>query len=344
MPRDSSSRAAVYTLATLLALGAGCSAKQAHEFVASGSSKATTDDLASLALANIGGMACNTNSLGGSSFGSSCTGNGGQPEYWCADFVKWVWENNGVDVSGLSAAAGSFYVYGQNNGTLSQSPAVGDAVVFNYGGGGYADHVAIVTRVNGDGTIETASGDWNGQSGTEAYFSSTSHVVLNDPPYDGSVGNTPGVIGMRIDGYIAPVGVGAGSGGGAPPPPAPSGGGDACNGYLDGYYCGNDGPAGDPNTLYQCAGGATVGSQPCANGCQVNSGSQDDACNPGPSAPPPSGPDPCSGYNDGFYCGNDGPPGDPNTLYQCAGGVTVGSQPCPNGCISEPGPTDDQCR
>ncbi|HTQ47170.1 MAG TPA: CHAP domain-containing protein, partial [Polyangiaceae bacterium] len=263
MPTDSSTRASAYTLATLVALAVGCSAKGgAREGVATASAKATTDDLAGLAFANVGGMACSANSLGGNSFGSSCTGNGGQPEYWCADFVKWVWENNGVDVSGLTAAAGSFYVYGQNKGTLSNSPAVGDAVVFDYGGGGYADHVAIVTRVNGDGTIETASGDWNGQSGSEAYFSSTSHVVLNDPPYDGSVGNSPGVMGMRIDGYVAPVGVGAGSGN--PPPPPPGGGGDACNGWDDGYYCGNDGPAGDPNTLYQCAGGATVGSQPCA--------------------------------------------------------------------------------
>ncbi len=163
--------------------------------------------IANLALANVGGMACATNSLGGHSFGSSCTGNGGQPEYWCADFALWVWANAGVsNVSGLDAAAGSFYVYGQNNGTLSNTPAVGDAVVFDYQGGGVADHVAIVTQVNSDGTIESVSGDWNGDSGSEATFSSTSKVYLNSPAYSSTVGTSPAVMGMTISGYIAPVG------------------------------------------------------------------------------------------------------------------------------------------
>lgn len=162
--------------------------------------------IVSLALANVGGMACGTNSLGGHAFESSCTGNGGQPEYWCADFAQWVWANSGVDTTGLDAAAGSFYCYGQNNGTLSNTPQPGAAVVFDYQGNCVADHVAIVTQVNSDGTIESVSGDWGGQSGTEAQFSSTSHVVLNSPAYDGTVGGTPSVIGMTISGYIAPKG------------------------------------------------------------------------------------------------------------------------------------------
>jgi hypothetical protein len=311
-----------------VALVAGCAARDAHEKVGAARAGVTTDDLASLALANVGGTACGTNSLGGAAFDSSCTGNGGQPEYWCADFVKWVWENQGVDVSGLSAAAGSFYVYGQNHGTLSDSPAVGDAVVFDYQGGGYADHVAIVTQVYGDGTIETASGDWNGQSGSEAYFSSTSSVVLNDPPYDATVGTQPGVIGMTISGFIAPVAVGAGGGGGPPPP---SGGGGPCAGLDDGFYCGGDGVAGDPSTLYRCAAGALAGSQPCAHGCQSNPGNQDDICG-------------CQGLNDGMYCGQDDVGGDPSSLYRCAGGTLSLATACPNGCIVEPGAMDDQCQ
>ncbi len=170
----------------------------------------TTTDIANLALANVGKKACSTNSLGGKDYETSCTGNGGSPEYWCADFAQWVWANTGVnDTSQLDAAAGSFYVYGQNHGTLHNSPAIGDAVVFDYQGGGVADHVAIVTQVNGDGTIETVSGDWNGDSGTEAEFASTSQVVLNTPAYAGTVGSTPNVMGMTISGFIAPVGVSA---------------------------------------------------------------------------------------------------------------------------------------
>ncbi|HEY8091798.1 MAG TPA: CHAP domain-containing protein, partial [Polyangiaceae bacterium] len=147
-------------------------------------------------------------SNGGHAFDSSCTGNGGLPEYWCADFARWVWENQGAgNTSELNAAAGSFYVYGQNHGTLKNTPAVGDAVVFDWHGDGTADHVALVSQVNSNGTIETVSGDWNGQSGSEATFSSTSHVVLNSPAYPGTVGSSPGVMGMTISGFISPVGL-----------------------------------------------------------------------------------------------------------------------------------------
>src|SRR5262249_28674832 len=174
---------------------------------------------AAIAMDNVGNTACGPNSQGGQGFESSCTGNGGQPEYWCADFATWVWATAGADVTGLTAAAGSFYCYGQNNGTLSSTPHVGDAVVFDYQGNCWADHVAIVTQVNGDGSIVTASGDWNGQSGSEAYFSSTSHVVVNQPAYPGDVGSSPGVIGMTISGFISPVGIADSSPPPATPPP-----------------------------------------------------------------------------------------------------------------------------
>ena len=205
--------------APLFALAAGCGSDAGQagpELVARTSAALTGDSIAQLALANVGGMACAKNSLGGTSFDSSCTGNGGQPEYWCADFARWVWEHEGAgNTSELTAAAGSFYVYGQKHGTLSNSPTLGDAVVYNYAGGGVADHVALVTKVNSNGTIETTSGDWDGQSGSEAYFSSTSKVVLNTPAYAGTVGSSPGVMGMTISGFITPVGLSAADFGGA---------------------------------------------------------------------------------------------------------------------------------
>lgn len=178
-------------------------------------SAATTSDIVALASQNIGKGACSTNSLGGRGFETSCTGNGGLPEFWCADFAQWVWAMEGVaDTGSLNAAAASFYAYGQAHGTLSNVPAVGDAVVFDYSPtGGYlngptADHVAIVSAVNANGTIETISGDWGGQNGSEQVFSSTSHVVGN-PAYPSAVGTTSNVMGMTISGYIAPVGVSA---------------------------------------------------------------------------------------------------------------------------------------
>jgi surface antigen len=178
------------------------------EETASSSDALTGNDVSTLALANVGKLACSTNSLGGKYFDSSCTGNGGYAEYWCADFARWVWANVGAsNTSELTAAAGSFYVYGQKHGTLHNTPKLGDAVVFNYAGNGYADHVAVVTKVNSNNTIETVSGDWNGQSGTEAQFASTSHAVLNSPAYAGTVGSSPAIMGMKISGFISPVGL-----------------------------------------------------------------------------------------------------------------------------------------
>ncbi len=175
---------------------AGCAANgQAAagegESVASTANAVSTTSIASIALANVGKMACSDNSAGGRAFASSCTGNGGEPEYWCADFALWVWGQAGADTSGLTAAAGSFYTYGLDHGTLHSSPAVGDAVVFDYQGGGVADHVAIVTQVNADGTIETVSGDWGGAGSSEAAFASSSHVVHNAPAYRSTEGRPP---------------------------------------------------------------------------------------------------------------------------------------------------------
>ncbi|MFO0617932.1 MAG: CHAP domain-containing protein [Polyangiaceae bacterium] len=175
------------------------------------------DSIAELAMQNLGGKACGTNSKGGKGFYSSCNGNGGQPEYWCSDFAKWVWAQAGAKVDGLTAAAGTFYCYGQNHGTLSNTPHVGDAVVFNYQGNCWADHVALVTKVNPDGTIETTSGDWNGESGSQAHFAATASVVQNKPAFPGVVGSTPGAIGMTISGFISPSGLPSA----APPPPPP---------------------------------------------------------------------------------------------------------------------------
>lgn len=164
--------------------------------------------IAALALANKGKHACARNSLGGKGYGSSCTGNAGRPEYWCADFAKWVWQHAGVsDTGALTPAAGSFYSYGLRYGTLTGTPAVGDAAVFNYYGGGVAEHVAIVTAVYPDGTIETTSGDWGGRGGSEAAFASTSTVTVNGPAYVGAVGEVPPEMGMVLSAFVRPVGV-----------------------------------------------------------------------------------------------------------------------------------------
>jgi hypothetical protein len=93
-------------------------------------------------------------------------------EEWCSDFAKWAWQQAGVtaDINTLNAGADSFYAWGLAQGESmpvdSDSPAVGDAVVF-YEPGAItattgADHVGIVTAVNPDGTVNLANGDFLG--------------------------------------------------------------------------------------------------------------------------------------------------------------------------------------
>jgi hypothetical protein len=168
----------------------------------------TRSAIVDVALANKGKGACSNNSRGGRGFDSSCAGNGGLPEYWCADFARWVWAAAGVkDTDQLTAAAGSFYLYGEHHGTLSSKPEVGDVAVFDYKGNGVADHVAIVVRVDSSGTIETISGDWEGHGNTEAGFSSTSHVIVNTPAYSDKLHSWSGTMAMRVDGFVRPLGV-----------------------------------------------------------------------------------------------------------------------------------------
>ncbi|MEV4057242.1 CHAP domain-containing protein [Amycolatopsis sp. NPDC049688] len=154
-------------------------------------------DVRDLAAANLHKQTCSTNSLGGVGFMDSCR----MQWAWCADFVRWVWGNRNLNTDRLTAAAGSFYLYGQQKGTLHTDPGyvpqVGDAVVFRYQGNGYAEHVAMVDTVNADGTIRTINGNWgNGGPGT------TSVEYFTGP---GRVGQS--IAGQPISAFVSPVGL-----------------------------------------------------------------------------------------------------------------------------------------
>ena len=95
-------------------------------------------------------------------------------EEWCSDFAKWAWEQAGVtaDMNAINAGADSFYDWGLDRGETmpidSVSPQVGDAVVFFPPGtitpAAAADHVGIVTGVNGNGTVNLVNGDFLGST------------------------------------------------------------------------------------------------------------------------------------------------------------------------------------
>ncbi|MDH6110579.1 hypothetical protein P3T36_006167 [Kitasatospora sp. MAP12-15] len=179
---------------------------------------------AALAAANVSktaGSCANTptaNSLGGSQFETSCSGGySGGPEYWCADFAQWVWQNAGFSTTGLSADSASFQTYGQRNGTqhtaTSYSPQPGDAVEYASTKDSAIHHVGLVTAVNPDGSITTANGDWNGTPGDNVpmatYAVSSSVVSLTIAASEKAVGDAPSTVdpadGYYIVGYTTPV-------------------------------------------------------------------------------------------------------------------------------------------
>jgi hypothetical protein len=144
----------------------------------------------------------------------------------------WVWQNSGLYSAGLTAGAGSFAVYGQTNGTVHTSasyvPQPGDAVVYDYDGKSYADHVAIVTAINSDGSVVTANGDWNGgASSSEVVFATNSSVVsVTIPAGQRAVGTIPSTVDpgshYRISAYVTPLSSAPGSSPAPAPAPAPA--------------------------------------------------------------------------------------------------------------------------
>ncbi|MFJ4783811.1 CHAP domain-containing protein [Streptomyces sp. NPDC088794] len=159
---------------------------------------------------------------------TSCSGNGGKGEYWCADFARWVWDRAGFHTEYLNAAAASFKTQRARYGGEHSAPRVGDAALFHdvYGNQkGVVHHVAIVVAVDG-GSVTIVSGDAGGEENTrgpegdeQAHFAHTSKVR------EDTLGSAPGTMfgdSEAIDGYVSPVpksqplnGGGGGGGGGA---------------------------------------------------------------------------------------------------------------------------------
>ena len=104
----------------------------------------------------------------------------------------------------------------------------------------------------------------------------------------------------------------------------------------DGLYCGGDGVPGSAKVLFQCTAGVLTEKESCQYGCESMPAGTADRCKPAPT--PPLCPD-----GDGLYCGGDGIPGDPGTLYQCTSGRLTVAQACGAGCTREPAGIPDRC-
>lgn len=123
---------------------------------------------------------------------------------------------------------------------------------------------------------------------------------------------------------------------------APPARGASCKGLTDGaLYCGNDGPGGDPTTLYRCTGTSISIVRICPGGCTTHDG-VDDACAPDGTTPAGANAS-CVGLS-GDYCGTDGVMGNADTLYTCADDKISNTNICKNGCVTNPDATlNDTC-
>ncbi|MFI6449433.1 CHAP domain-containing protein [Kitasatospora sp. NPDC050543] len=192
--RVTPSRLAVTAVLTAAVFGA----------LGSGAAQAATpgSGIASTAKSQLGADACGKNNKGydgGKLQHNSCK-NGREAHAWCADFAGWVWAKNGVKhVDELTDAAASFYTYGVKHKTVHKTPKIGDAIVYNYGGGMGDDHVALVTgvRKNSAGKIVSITVIGGNQGATPGHVTEHANVTQF------KVGDAP--FGKPISGYVSPV-------------------------------------------------------------------------------------------------------------------------------------------
>ncbi|MCX4779162.1 CHAP domain-containing protein [Streptomyces sp. NBC_01264] len=186
----------IKTIAIRIASTSALAATAFTMVVANPASASTlTDGIAATARAEEGNGACAHGGYdGGPNQYNSCS-NGRTAHAWCADFAGWVWARNGVTgLATLTDGAASFMAYGKKYGTITNTPHVGDAVVFDYNGSDWAAHVALVTGVSGD-KVTITGGNQGGGAGHVSTASS----------YDAAVGERPWG-GQKISGYVSPAG------------------------------------------------------------------------------------------------------------------------------------------
>ncbi|MFC0439898.1 CHAP domain-containing protein [Kutzneria buriramensis] len=221
-------------------------------------SAATGSQIVNIADANLGKGYCSTNSAGGRGFDNSCTADNGAGEFWCGDFVSWVWQQAGVPVPAASPASVPSWKNTSAYHALGSGyvPQPGDAVIF--GDNTYptsGSHIAIVTDYS-NGLLSDVGGDEDG--GGNPWWS-TSKVQADEG--NGAAWNPnnhlfPGQsYEMWVLGYVS-------SGASTTPPPPPPTSGAATSDSSWSVYA----PATKTMTLFGLGAGGHLGLTRSTNG------------------------------------------------------------------------------
>ncbi|MEV4172455.1 CHAP domain-containing protein [Nonomuraea sp. NPDC049709] len=144
---------------------------------------------------------------------------------WCADFVKYVWRNAGVehadvpegDGGTLTGWAASFKDYGVQYGTWhtrssGYTPQPGDALVFDWEQNGDIDHVGIVTSATST-TVYTIEGNSGDRIKANSYSRSNVDIVGYSAPVGAAqVQGTASIYGVLPDGRLTYTAIDAATG------------------------------------------------------------------------------------------------------------------------------------
>ncbi len=95
-------------------------------------------------------------------------------EAWCADFVSYVSQQSGGDMNDPYCPSVVNELKASGSWKGKSNPQPGDLVLFDWDGDRQADHIGIVEKVNGDGSISTIEGNTeNPQTGREGVWRRT---------------------------------------------------------------------------------------------------------------------------------------------------------------------------
>ena len=334
--------ACLILVATLpLACVVGCSGSPDENAAANPSiSEALTMPACGTTLGSFDGTAAYSNG-GDTSTGYSCAGWGTYGlQYQCVELVMrhfkthWglSWHGNAKDLLNNAPKTDVDVYY---NGDAAHPPVPGDMIVWPNGAYG---HVALVTNV-GPSSIQILEQNVKGSGSATLGYSNGkiaarwgtwvpegwAHAKTN-----GATSNT-----NTNTGDAGTSGSDAGTNGSD----AGGGGSDAGSGNTVNWSCANSAYNGQQywtcsgSARYECVNGVPQ-MESCPNGCQVNALGTDDTCKSATVNWNCAN----SAYNGQQYWTCSG-----NARYECVNGVPQ-MVSCPNGCLSEPLGTDDQCK
>ena len=332
--------ACLILVATLpLACVVGCSGSPDENAAANpSSSEALTMPACGTTLGSFDGTAAYSNG-GDTSTGYSCAGWGTYGlQYQCVELVMrhfkthWglSWHGNAKDLLNNAPKTDVDVYY---NGDAAHPPVPGDMIVWPNGAYG---HVALVTNVgptsiqileqnvkgSGSATLGYSNGKIAARWGTWVP-QGWAHAKAN-----GATSNPP----PQTDGGAPTTDAGGGSDAGTSTSDA--GGGNTINwNCASSAYNGQQYWTCSGSARYECVNGVPQ-EQVCANGCQSNALGTDDTCKSATVNWNCAN----SAYNGQQYWTCSG-----NARYECVNGVPQ-MDACPNGCLSEPLGTDDQCK